>query len=62
VFNFLKITLFVVSNMGDNSLSQTVIVVENAGHPEANGTYRFEKMYRGAGYFSRDGVFENKEV
>jgi hypothetical protein len=48
--------------MGDNSLSQTVIVVENAGHPEANGTYRFEKMYRGAGYFSRDGVFKNKEV
>jgi hypothetical protein len=48
--------------MTDSSLSQTIILVENAGYSRANGEYKFHGTHLNAGVFTRTGRYQSKEV
>lgn len=43
-------------------IRSSVIVVDGAGVPEINGTYRFKDIRCNAGYYSRVGQFEGKSA
>jgi len=40
----------------------TVVLVENAGVPEVNGEYHFTDVRFNAGFYTRRGLYNNKEV
>lgn len=44
----------------DSMIRSSVMVVDGAGAPEVNGTYRFKDIRCNAGYYFRVGQFEGK--
>ncbi len=46
----------------DLAVRNTVVLVENAGVPEVNGEYHFSDVRFNAGYYTRRGLYNHKEV